>query len=258
MADTKVTGLTENTTPVATDIMYMVDDPGSTPLRQKITLATLTTLINDVANAALWDAAGDLIYGTGANAGTRLAIGTANQLLRVNSGATAPEWASVGRVLIAENTPSGTATTTFTSIPATYKSLWIEWVGRTTTAAALSAVSLYFNNDTTDANYYRETRQGVDSTAGTQEAADALAVYLPGNTAPANTAGVGHAFIPDYAATTFNKGSLSFYGYRRQLTQQYISAVSLFWNSATAISRLDFVADGNYVAGTTFRLYGLF
>jgi hypothetical protein len=38
------------------------------------------------------DAAGDLLYGTGSDAATRLAIGTAAQVLAVNSGATAPEW----------------------------------------------------------------------------------------------------------------------------------------------------------------------
>jgi hypothetical protein len=39
------------------------------------------------------DAAGDLIYGTGSDAATSLAIGTVGQVLQVNSGATAPEWA---------------------------------------------------------------------------------------------------------------------------------------------------------------------
>ena len=39
--------------------------------------------------------AGDIVYGTGANAIARLAVGTANQVLKVNSGATAPEWSAV-------------------------------------------------------------------------------------------------------------------------------------------------------------------
>mgnify|MGYP000556016575 CR=1 FL=1 len=41
MADTKITALTANTTPVSTDILLMVDDPGGTPLGQKITLQSL-------------------------------------------------------------------------------------------------------------------------------------------------------------------------------------------------------------------------
>lgn len=40
-ADTKTTALTENTTPLGTDIIMMVDDPGGTPLSQKITLTNI-------------------------------------------------------------------------------------------------------------------------------------------------------------------------------------------------------------------------
>jgi hypothetical protein len=39
--------------------------------------------------------AGDLIYGTAADTVARLGIGTAGQVLKVNSGATAPEWGAV-------------------------------------------------------------------------------------------------------------------------------------------------------------------
>lgn len=41
MAASKLTGLTANTAPIGTDLMYMVDDPGGSPLSQKITIASL-------------------------------------------------------------------------------------------------------------------------------------------------------------------------------------------------------------------------
>lgn len=44
MADTKITDLTANTTPVSTDLALIIDDPGGTPLSQKITLANLMAL----------------------------------------------------------------------------------------------------------------------------------------------------------------------------------------------------------------------
>jgi hypothetical protein len=47
-----------------------------------------------IATDTIWDAAGDLAVGTGADAAARLAKGTALQVLRVNSGATALEWAT--------------------------------------------------------------------------------------------------------------------------------------------------------------------
>jgi hypothetical protein len=48
------------------------------------------TITNSMATTI--DAAGDIIYGTGNDAFTKLSIGTAGQVLKVNSGATAPEW----------------------------------------------------------------------------------------------------------------------------------------------------------------------
>jgi hypothetical protein len=75
--------------------------------------------IETIANAALpetiIDAAGDLIYGSAADTAARLAIGTAGQLLAVNSGATAPEWvtpaASGGMTLLSTTAISGSSTT---------------------------------------------------------------------------------------------------------------------------------------------------
>ncbi len=46
----------------------------------------------NVATDTLWDAAGDILQGTGANAGERLAIGTAGQVPTVNAGATKLEY----------------------------------------------------------------------------------------------------------------------------------------------------------------------
>jgi hypothetical protein len=47
-----------------------------------------------VATDEIWDAAGDTVYGTGANTSSRLAKGTAYQIYMMNSGATAPAWTS--------------------------------------------------------------------------------------------------------------------------------------------------------------------
>jgi hypothetical protein len=47
-----------------------------------------------VATDTIWDAAGDLVYGTGSDTASRLAVGTAGQFLQVNAGATAPQWST--------------------------------------------------------------------------------------------------------------------------------------------------------------------
>lgn len=46
MADAKITALTENTTPLVTDLLAIVDDPGGTPATQKVTIANIDTLLS--------------------------------------------------------------------------------------------------------------------------------------------------------------------------------------------------------------------
>jgi hypothetical protein len=58
---------------------------------------------NQYIDKNIIDAAGDLIYGAGDDTPAILAIGTAGQVLQVNSGATAPEWStptSAGNLII--------------------------------------------------------------------------------------------------------------------------------------------------------------
>lgn len=95
----------------------VVENPANataTPTASKIVIADATAKINDG-----WiglTTAGDTVYSDGTDL-QRLAIGTANQVLTVNSGATAPEWKTVkvltfknGTGTRAGNTASGTQT----------------------------------------------------------------------------------------------------------------------------------------------------
>jgi hypothetical protein len=63
-----------------------------------ISVASGTGPIPVITNSStdLITTAGDLLYGTAADTVARLGIGTAGQVLTVNSGATAPEWAAAG------------------------------------------------------------------------------------------------------------------------------------------------------------------
>ena len=60
-----------------------------------LTFVQINASGGSMATDPLWVAAGDLAYATGAAAATRLAKGTALQGLRMNAGATAPEWAAI-------------------------------------------------------------------------------------------------------------------------------------------------------------------
>lgn len=53
MADTKITDLTEDTTPLATDLLVTVDDPGGSPVNKKATIANvIAAVISAWAKAA--------------------------------------------------------------------------------------------------------------------------------------------------------------------------------------------------------------
>jgi hypothetical protein len=129
--------------------------------------------------------AGDILYGTAADTLARLGIGTAGQLLAVNSGTTAPEWitpvASVPAndtnvVTTSESTTSSTYTDLTTSGPA---------VTLTTGTKALIIISSYMHNATLST----QTRIAIDITGATTIApSDANSYFLAytstGNTRP--------------------------------------------------------------------------
>ena len=85
---------------------------------ETVTAAILNTDVRDnllATSVAVSAAQGDIMYATAANALTRLAKGTGYQRLRMNSGATAPEWASdlpALDVVTAETTVASTVTET--------------------------------------------------------------------------------------------------------------------------------------------------
>lgn len=86
MADAKLTALTENTTPALTDIVYMVDNPGGSPLSQKITLANLISLAYPVGS--IYISVSSTNPGTSLGFGTWTAFGTGRMLVGIDSGDT--------------------------------------------------------------------------------------------------------------------------------------------------------------------------
>lgn len=216
MADTKTTALTENTAPVSTDIMYMVDDPGSSPLSQKMTLATLRTFIK----------------------------------------------ATGGRELISEQTPTGTGTLSWASIPATYKSLEIEYVARGTQAADYVPINIYFNNDTTATNYrFSYDSVAAAGTANTVGMDGCSFGNIAGNNSPSNSCGSAWIKVINYASTTFNKIAIYKGGFRRDAAtnHMYLESATVEWESNVAINRVDLtLSAGNFGTGSTLRLYGCY
>jgi hypothetical protein len=114
--------------------VVQLSDSTSTTSSVLASTPTATKSAYDLANAAIAKStvttAGDIIY-RNATVPTRLGIGTASQVLAVNSGATAPEWvtpSSGGITLISSTTMTGT-TFTLSSIPQTYTNLYLVATG---------------------------------------------------------------------------------------------------------------------------------
>ena len=79
---------------VANDVGDITEVQAGTGISVASGTGPVPVITNTVATTI--DAAGDLLYGTAADTVGRLAIGTAGQVLKVNSGATAPEWGAAG------------------------------------------------------------------------------------------------------------------------------------------------------------------
>ncbi len=161
----------------------------------------------NVATDAIWDAAGDLAVGTGANTAARLAIGTPYQIPRVNSGATALEYAG-GMTLVSEITAGAVqASIDFTSIPGTGRHLVIEAIVRGTKAAAYDDFRLRFNNDS-GANYDSETHIAYSTSGASAQAlagTGATVCQAPAASAAANLVSTCRIFIAYYADTNWRR-----------------------------------------------------
>jgi hypothetical protein len=169
-----------------------------------------------------------------------------------------------GRVLIAQATPSGTGTVTFSTIPGTYKALEILFTARSTKSGASNEeVTVELNADTTATNYrstYIQAHTGSPATLG-GEGRDVNAIaIITADSAPAGSPGAGRILVPLYAGSTFNKVLTSELAYRfdNSAVQLINVRYALEWENTAAITQIVLkLASGNFVAGSTFRLYGL-
>lgn len=98
-----IAAATAKTTPVDADNLLLADS-AATNASKKVSLTNFKAFLNTYFNAlgSVAVVAGDLLYGSGTGTLGRLAKGTAAQVLKMNAGATAPEWAAVGTFLAQE------------------------------------------------------------------------------------------------------------------------------------------------------------
>jgi hypothetical protein len=197
--------------------------------------------------------AGDVLYGTGSAAVARLGIGTVGQVLTVNSGATAPEWATApsgGMTLISTTSLTG-ATVTLSSFTG-YTDLQLVVVGAYGTNQ--NTFRGRFNADT-GSNYFLGTM-----TAG---AVSTITSYIMGDGTSSSATGVDqrNVFVMNvqrYAQTVAK--AFQTYGtniFWSNTAQNYINVSNNVYTGTSAITTIElFMASGNFSGGTAY-LYGV-
>ena len=164
---------------------------------------------------------------------------------------------SGGGVLIQSITPTGT-TASFTSIPQVYTTLRVECIMRSTINATTESVTLSFNGDTTDGNYRYANNVATGATVTSATADNRVIAAIAGATALVDNANLCILEIPFYTNTIFHKMAHVRNMRRDGLTSQVITNLGFWWESAVAITQIDFVITGNFVPGSTFNLYGVY
>jgi len=203
---------------------------------------------------------GDTIYSSSGSTPARLGIGTAGQFLKVNSGATAPEWATLSAGGMTE-LASGSITTTVTlsSISSSYNELWL-YVSNAYSASA-NSFYLQFNNVTTGAKYSQvqqfqdsiTTTVGSGTTSNSWNTANA-GVDINATDWLANTSGNHYVIrIPNYTTSANKLADYSVMNFSTGGTNRGIKRGTIAYFDTAAISRIDLV---NATSGT-YKLFGV-
>ena len=209
---------------------------------------------------------GDIAYRSAtANTNTRLALGTAGQVLTVNSGATAPEWAapaSSGGLTLLETITFNNTVNTYTSaaIVGTYKNLRIVGQGLQESGTNAGEINLRFNGDT-GANYnyafIRNTNTSIVGrpTSGTakNEIVTCQSLALTGDTSI--RFGQIEISIPNYSGSNYK--SVNYQCSDNAGGNSNNGAGGGTWNDTAAITSITFIEGNtaNFKAGTLL-IYG--
>ena len=151
--------------------------------------------------------AGDTLYGGTSGAGTRLAIGTAGQVLTVNAGATAPQWSTptTGTVTSVSGT-TGRITSTGGNTPVIDLASGVATAGTTGSASLIPVVTIDTYGRVTSITTAANPQGTVTSVTGTAPVVSSGGATPAISMAAANTTTNGYLTSTDW--NTFNgKGS---------------------------------------------------
>jgi hypothetical protein len=200
--------------------------------------------------------AGDIDYYTTSTAKARVGIGTAGQVLTVNSGATAPEWAAVaagGMTSLATGTLSGT-TVSLTSISGSYIDLYLVIDNPFVNTA--SPLSYRFNGQTAGYNSV-----GLNTSSATNLYTSGGASMFPSVNKNLPTSTNSHSstvYIRNYTSTSSRKTIVMTYD-AGTTGESILSVGNLGSAGVSAITSIDIRTELGTptFSGGTYTLYGV-
>lgn len=201
------------------------------------------TRARDVANLdGLLTTTGDTYYASAAATPARLGVGSTGQVLTVAGGV--PSWATPaaggGMTLISTTTLSGSSTS-LSSIPQTYKHLYIV---HNATGSSSAGLRLKINNVSNYYNYSASLITGGAFTDGTSGSdSDGFMIMQVGSNF------YGTTWIPNYTLSVVKSQNTSGARDAKQIL------TTGFWNDSAAITSLQFQSSGS-LSGTVY-MYGV-
>lgn len=152
----------------------------------------------------------------------------------------------------------GAASIDFTSIPQTFTDLKIVLSGRTAEASNQSGTGVYFNSDTTSANYTFRRLYGLaglnikTSDSGTGN----VGGYISAANNTTSMFGTCVFYIPNYALSSTK--SFNSEGSAQSNSTSGMSMTTTLWNNTSAITSIKiFVISVSFVQYSTATLYGI-
>jgi hypothetical protein len=200
---------------------------------------------------------GDTIYSSSGSTPARLGIGTTGQVLTVAGGV--PSWATPagggGITQIQSISASNQATVQFTSIPGTYKNIYIV-IRNFKSATGGASVKCRFNSDS-GAN--RHQKVNFNDGAGSSYTFNATEAEISPSVNDTTANGGFYLTIPDYANTTQTKW-LQFASFPTNGTTNTnftYNAGHAYYNQTGAITSFEFFCNVGNITSGTFILYGV-
>ena len=164
------------------------------------------------------------------------------------------------RLIETKTLASAAASIEFTEIPQTFTDLVILSACRSDrndpVGATVDSINVHFNNVTTGFSTRHLAGDGASASSGTNAAARAGLATAAGNTA--NTFGNSSCYIPNYTAAV-NKSFSADGVTENNATTSYQFIYANLWENTSAITSVKLLpgAGTNWVAGSTFSLYGI-